>query len=66
VQWFVLCYRQLPMNVYFGASLCSVDVNADGRDDLLVGAPMYAAGSEAPESGIVLVYLGKDNYVGIF
>ena len=54
------------MNVYFGASLCSVDVNADGRDDLLVGAPMYAAGSEAPESGIVLVYLGKDNYVGIF
>ncbi|XP_052807381.1 integrin alpha-9-like [Mya arenaria] len=54
---------ELPMNVYFGAVLCSVDVNADGTDDLLVGAPMYATGSEAHEAGTVLVYLGMTNYM---
>ncbi|WAQ94367.1 ITA9-like protein, partial [Mya arenaria] len=47
---------ELPMNVYFGAVLCSVDVNADGTDDLLVGAPMYATGSEAHEAGTVLMF----------
>lgn len=26
---------------YFGYSLCSVDVDGDGLDDLLIGAPMY-------------------------
>ena len=29
---------------YFGASLCAVDVNNDGFDDLLVGAPFYNQG----------------------
>ncbi|WAQ94645.1 ITA9-like protein [Mya arenaria] len=57
---------ELPMNVYFGAVLCSVDVNADGTDDLLVGAPMYATGSEAHEAGTVLVYLGMTNYTGLW
>ncbi|CAF2584154.1 unnamed protein product [Rotaria sp. Silwood2] len=29
------------MGEYFGASLCVVDINNDGLDDLLVGAPFY-------------------------
>lgn len=29
------------IGAYFGYSLCSVDVDGDGLDDLIVGAPMY-------------------------
>ncbi|KAJ8403398.1 hypothetical protein AAFF_G00351700 [Aldrovandia affinis] len=41
---------------YFGASVCAVDLNADGLSDLLVGAPMY---STVREEGRVHVYINQ-------
>jgi len=50
------------MNGFFGAGLWSTDVNMDGIDDLLVGAPMYSSGIK-PETGVVFVYLGRSDFV---
>ncbi|XP_038606924.1 integrin alpha-4 [Tachyglossus aculeatus] len=41
---------------YFGASICAVDLNADGLSDLLIGAPMQ---STVREEGRVFVYLNS-------
>ncbi|XP_037379555.1 integrin alpha-4 isoform X2 [Talpa occidentalis] len=41
---------------YFGASVCAVDLNADGFSDLLVGAPMQ---SVIREEGRVFVYINS-------
>ncbi|XP_006864071.1 PREDICTED: integrin alpha-4 [Chrysochloris asiatica] len=41
---------------YFGASICAVDLNADGLSDLLVGAPMQ---STIREEGRVFVYINS-------
>ncbi|XP_041495733.1 integrin alpha-4 [Microtus oregoni] len=41
---------------YFGASICAVDLNADGFSDLLVGAPMQ---STIREEGRVFVYMNS-------
>ncbi|XP_066089785.1 integrin alpha-4 [Saccopteryx bilineata] len=41
---------------YFGASVCVVDLNADGFSDLLVGAPMQ---STVREEGRVFVYINS-------
>ncbi|XP_059022846.1 integrin alpha-4 isoform X2 [Mustela lutreola] len=41
---------------YFGASVCAVDLNADGFSDLLVGAPMQ---SVIREEGRVFVYVNS-------
>ncbi|XP_004701526.1 integrin alpha-4 [Echinops telfairi] len=41
---------------YFGASVCAVDLNADGLSDLLVGAPMQ---STIREEGRVFVYINS-------
>ncbi|XP_031442160.1 integrin alpha-4 [Clupea harengus] len=41
---------------YYGASVCAVDLNADGLSDLLVGAPMY---STVREEGRVHVYINQ-------
>uniref|UniRef100_A0A2K6EIT6 Integrin subunit alpha 4 n=1 Tax=Propithecus coquereli TaxID=379532 RepID=A0A2K6EIT6_PROCO len=41
---------------YFGASVCAVDLNADGFSDLLVGAPMQ---STIREEGRVYVYINS-------
>lgn len=49
---------EIPVNGYFGAALCSADVNQDGMDDLLVAAPFYSEG-EREETGVVFVYLGQ-------
>ncbi|XP_062862196.1 integrin alpha-4 [Trichomycterus rosablanca] len=41
---------------YYGASVCAVDLNADGLSDLLVGAPMF---STVREEGCVHVYINQ-------
>lgn len=41
---------------YFGASICAVDLNADGFSDVLVGAPMQ---SSIREEGRVFVYINS-------
>lgn len=47
---------------YFGATLCCTDINGDGLDDLLVGAPTYVKsdGGLPYDQGAVFVYLSKD------
>ncbi|CAF1171757.1 unnamed protein product [Adineta ricciae] len=47
------------MGEYFGASLCVVDINNDGLDDLLVGAPLYTVKKDAriiPDAGRIVIY----------
>jgi hypothetical protein len=43
---------------YFGAALCVLDVNGDGLDDLLVGAPHYGE-KKTLDQGRIYVYLTK-------
>lgn len=47
---------------YFGASLCCVDINEDGLDDLLVGAPTFVKNNGALpyDQGAVFVYITKE------
>ena len=44
---------------YFGHTLLAVDLNNDGRDDLVVGAPLYF--SSAGDEGRVYVYIADDS-----
>ncbi len=46
----------LQLGSYYGASVCAVDLNADGLSDLLVGAPMS---SSVREEGCVHVYMNQ-------
>jgi hypothetical protein len=41
---------------YFGAALASGDIDGDGLDDLVVGAPLY---SNVKDEGRVTIYFGK-------
>lgn len=41
---------------YFGSSLAACDVNNDGRDDLIVGAPLW---SKISDEGRVYAYLSN-------
>jgi hypothetical protein len=41
---------------YFGAAVCVLDVNGDGLDDILVGAPHYGA-AKAWDQGRIYVHL---------
>ncbi|XP_053382555.1 integrin alpha-4-like [Mercenaria mercenaria] len=62
--------KTLPANAYYGATLCTMDVNNDQKDDLFVGAPMYspfindAFTEEQLETGMVFVYLGSKTFMG--
>ncbi|XP_057293266.1 integrin alpha-V-like isoform X1 [Hydractinia symbiolongicarpus] len=44
------------MGSFFGAAVCAVDLNNDGKDDLLVGAPLY---SKNQNEGRVYVYMNN-------
>lgn len=41
---------------YFGSTLLVLDVNNDGRDDLVVGAPHFGAQNQQGDSGRIFVY----------
>lgn len=46
---------------YFGAAVCVVDLNADGLDDLVVGAPLYSLkNSPGGDHGAVFVYVSQE------
>ncbi|XP_045177932.2 integrin alpha-9-like [Mercenaria mercenaria] len=56
--------KSLPMNSYYGATLCTMDINNDKSDDLFVGAPVYSPlidnhFTQELEIGMVFVYLGS-------
>lgn len=44
----------------FGFSLASGDVNADGKTDLIVGAPFHTPGPSLYQQGAVYVFFGPD------
>ena len=42
---------------YFGASVCAADLNGDGLDDLLIGAPTFM---QKYDEGRVYVYINRE------
>ncbi len=51
------------MDAYnFGASLTSADINGDGTDDLLVGAPLAGVPTMS-KAGAVYGYFGSENFI---
>lgn len=50
------------IGAYFGYSMCALDVDGDGLDDLIIGAPMYTTPNNEGkyENGrIYIMYQGK-------
>ncbi|CAG0915436.1 unnamed protein product [Notodromas monacha] len=48
---------------YFGGAICVVDVNSDGLDDLLIGAPLNSVAQDNtvyPDQGRVYVYINHN------
>lgn len=51
------------LGAYFGYSICVSDVDGDGGDDIVVGAPLFsefAKNDGSYETGRVYVYLKKE------
>lgn len=46
---------------YFGYSICVVDVNNDGLQDIIVGAPMYSEKNNAKEYEHGQIYVWKQD-----
>ncbi|PWA26992.1 hypothetical protein CCH79_00019244, partial [Gambusia affinis] len=55
------CLRLLQVASYFGHSVAVVDINSDGLDDVLIGAPLFMdrVMGQLQERGQVLLYLQK-------
>ena len=50
--------RGTQLGERFGHSLCAVDINGDGYDDIVVGAPLYSSKKEVSKPYI----FGKEQY----
>jgi len=50
----------------FGAALATADINGDGRDDLIAGAPGEAIGSRAGAGAATLLFGGTDGLVDAY
>ena len=50
-------YDSEQMGSYFGFSVCAADVNGDGIDDVIVGAPLWMKTYE--DEGRVFIYLSS-------
>lgn len=51
------------LGAYFGYAICVSDVDGDGGDDIIVGAPLYSEFTKndgSYETGKVYVYLKKE------
>lgn len=48
---------------YFGSSLVAEDVNGDGYDDLVVGAPLFS--KKYPDEGRIYVFLSSNKVTTI-
>ena len=49
--------RWFQIGSYFGTSLCAVDLNGDGYEELLVGAPLFRG--HRGDEGAVFVYINR-------
>lgn len=51
------------LGAYFGYSICVSDVDGDGGDDIIIGAPLFSEFSKndgSYETGKIYVYLKKE------
>lgn len=49
------------LGAYFGYAVTTSDVDGDGADDLIIGAPMYTNANNNYETGrVYIVYQGRE------
>lgn len=53
------------LGAYFGYCLCSGDVDGDGLDDLIVGAPLYTVPNNEKKYEVGRIYVIYQNSVEV-